>query len=352
MKFLFITNPAAYATPDNEVTVSYRWAARDPRIQVFHLPTQGVTGADEVMVAPVNGDLTHEDFLTLNDKATVPMRIEDFDIVFCRSTKPFGVGYLDRLGSWSSKVLFLNNPLSKKLQTAAGFLSRITPARYLPPMLITGEVAEAELFLAEYGTIVAKRPGGTGGIGVYKIWQDGDLIRTDHIIEGVRTYDSLGAALDNIQFVPGQVLELVRYLPLVTEGDKRAIVIEGKIRGTFVRRSRAGHWVHNTSSSPVDCIVTELSDFEREAIAETVPAFEKLGLRILGYDFLLDDDGHWKISEINAGNVGAMGRLELITGKPYMTEFLSWMLDFARRNGRVPCAAKRQSRAALETAVS
>lgn len=352
MKFLFITNPAAYATPDNEVTVSYRWAARDPRIQLFHLPTHGVTSADEVMVAPVNTDITHEDFLTLNDKATVPMRIEDFDVVFCRSTKPFGVGYLDRLGAWSSKVLFLNEPVSKKEQTAAGFLSRITPARYLPPMLITGEVAEAELFLAEYGTIVAKRPGGTGGIGVYKIWQDGDLIRTDHIIEGVRTYDSLAKAFSNIQFVPGQVLELVRYLPLVTEGDKRAIVIEGKIRGTFVRRSRAGHWVHNTSSSPVDCIVTELSDFERDAIAETAPAFEQLGLRILGYDFLLDDDGQWKISEINAGNVGAMGRLELITGKPYMTEFLSWMLDFARRNGRVPCSAKRQPHAALETAVS
>ncbi|MCG8562807.1 MAG: hypothetical protein MI824_23660 [Hyphomicrobiales bacterium] len=339
MKFLFITNPPAYGTPDNEVTVSYRWAARDPRIALFHLPSAHVTGEDEVRVAPVGPDLTHETFLTLSERATVTMPIDAFDIVFCRSRKPLPSGYLDRLGHWMDRTRFLNNPLSKKEQTSAGFMLKITPPEFLPPMLITADAVEARAFLDAFGVIVAKRPGGTGGVGVYKIWRQGRALMTDHIFEGVRAYETLEDVLAHIQDGPGHVLELVRYLPLVSEGDKRVMVIDGEIRGTFVRRSRSGHWVHNTSSSPVDCIVTDLTEHERRAIAATVPHFQARELRILGYDFLLDDDGLWKISEVNAGNVGGMGRLELITGKPYMTEFLTWMLEFAERRAKAPLIA-------------
>ncbi|MEM9493193.1 MAG: hypothetical protein AAGC55_28850, partial [Myxococcota bacterium] len=38
---------------------------------------------------------------------------------------------------------------------------------------------------------------------------------------------------------------------------------------------------------------------EVEAIQHTVGHYQALGLYTLGYDFLLDDDGTWRISEIN-----------------------------------------------------
>ena len=329
MKFLFITDPPAYATPDNEVTVSYRHAARDSRFEFFHLPSENVSGDDIVHVAPVEPDLSHETFLTLSDRANTAMGIEDFDLVFCRSRKPFPDGYLEKLDRWTRKTRFLNNPLSKIEQTSAGFIMTITPAEFLPPMQTAGSASEAQAFFNRYGRIVIKRPGGTAGIGVYKVWREQGTLITDHIQEGPRCHRSLADVFHHIQDAPGQTLEIVRYLPGVAEGDKRIVVIDGEIWGCFVRRSQTGHWVHNTSSSPVDCIVTDITEHEHRAIAATVPEFEARGLRILGYDFLLDDDGLWKISEVNAGNVGAMGRLEQITGKPYMTDFLNWMVQFA-----------------------
>ncbi|MEL6816582.1 MAG: hypothetical protein AAFP03_17500, partial [Cyanobacteria bacterium J06598_3] len=53
-----------------------------------------------------------------------------------------------------------------------------------------------------------------------------------------------------------------------------------------------------------------------------------------GYDFLMDDDGTWRISEINAGNIGGFARLELLTGQPVMNRLIDWLIEYAQRSQR------------------
>ncbi len=59
--------------------------------------------------------------------------------------------------------------------------------------------------------------------------------------------------------------------------------------------------------------------------------YQQRGLHTLGYDFLLDDQGSWCISEINAGNIGGFARLEQLTGKPIMKKLIDWLITFAQQ---------------------
>ena len=53
INLVFICDPESYLREDNDIPMTYRAAARDPRIRLFHLPTHGVTGHDTIEVAPV-----------------------------------------------------------------------------------------------------------------------------------------------------------------------------------------------------------------------------------------------------------------------------------------------------------
>ena len=108
------------------------------------------------------------------------------------------------------------------------------------------------------------------------------------------------------------------------------MVVDGEIYGSYLRRSKSGHWVNNVSADG-ECTLVDISIEERDAIAHTVGHYQRMGLHTLGYDFLMDDDGTWRISEINAGNIGGFARLELLTGRPVMDRFIGWLLDFASR---------------------
>lgn len=330
MKIVFICDPERYPHADNDIPVCYKAAARDPKIDLFHLPVANVTGANEIEVVPVEtGELTHEAFLNLNaaPKQTVP--VAGIDVMFCRTLKPFPDGHLDRLGQWMDKTRFLNNPLNKRIQIAAGFLNRLAPD-YTPETIVTGDAIELEEYLGRHGTVVAKRPNSTNGLGVFRLWREGTGYRSDHVHEGVREFSDPRAVLS---YVRGDwdAVELVRFLPRVTAGDKRVVVVDGEIYGAYIRKSASGHWVHNVSSSDSMCYPAEVSEFERQAVAETVPLYRDYGFHTLGYDFLMNDDGRWLISEINVGNIGGIARLEQLTGASFMDRFLDWMVAFGRR---------------------
>ena len=327
MNVLFICDPTSYPKPDS-ISAIYRRAADDPRLRLFHLPAANVTGADEVYVAPVPAGLDHADFLALDSRARLRLPIEAFDVVHCRTLKPFPPGYLDRLGRWVGRTRFLNNPLSKKEQIAPGFLQKVAPG-LTPDLIVSADPGRIGDFLFQHGTIVVKRANSCGGRGVYKMWKEGGTIQTDNVLEGTRSYSSLAPAIGHIQDKPGADLEAVRYLAN-TPGDKRVIVIGGEIYGAFIRRATNGSWVHNISTAASESVLSEVGAAERAAIAATLPHYQARGLHVLGYDFLMDDDGVWKISEINAGNIGGIALLETLTGEPMVTRYLSWMIAFGR----------------------
>jgi glutathione synthase/RimK-type ligase-like ATP-grasp enzyme len=113
----------------------------------------------------------------------------------------------------------------------------------------------------------------------------------------------------------------------VVEGDRRIIVVDGEIYGAYLRVSPEGHWIQNVSYG-AGCELMPVEARDREIVAATCQPYLDAGIHVLGYDLLQDDKGEWIISEINAGNIGGLFRIEYL-GVPGVTDrFVNWLQDF------------------------
>jgi len=349
VRLLCICDPRAYLRPSSEIPLFYQRLARDARASSFHLPATAVLDCDfsqpaPIPVAPLPSALSYDDFLDLNrvalepgegqDKAAIATCVSvaytanDFDLIFCRTLKPFPPGYLQQLSRWEQFANFVNSPTRKIEQLQPEFLLQVA-AEYLPDTIVTNDAGQAQAFFERHRTIVAKRSNSCGGRGVFKIWYQDRHFRVDNLNSGLQMFSSFNAVMAYIQSQSSEPMQLMRYLNRVDAGDKRILVVDGEIYGAFVRRSKSGYWVNNISGDG-ECYPAEVGDGEREAIANTVGEYRDRGLLTLGYDFLQDEDGSWRISEINVGNIGGFARLETLTHQPILQRFISWLIQLAR----------------------
>ena len=327
MKLLCICDPALYPNPTMDVPTLYQKLARDPRIDLFHVPVDNVIHPDQVSVISVPRDLDYGEFTQLNQRQGEMRSLTDFDLVFCRRLKPFPLGYLQCLAQWESQIRFINRPSGKIEQMKPDFFPRIAKA-WMPDHLVTDQIQPLEDFLDRHQTIVAKRTNSCGGRGVFKFWRQDHLIYLNHLNRTQLSYDTVEEALAYLLDGQSDPILFVRYLQNVTAGDKRVVVVDGEIYGAYLRKSSQGSWVNNVSAGG-DCSLSNLTLSEQMAIEQTVGAYKELGLHTLGYDFLLGDDDRWTISEINAGNIGGFARLETLTGDAVCDRLINWMLDYS-----------------------
>ncbi len=333
MKILCICEPSKYQRASSDIPIFYQRLALDPRASSFHLPVENVFKSDRskdshICVAPVVGTLSYNRFLQLNLQAQQWHPLESFNLVFCRTLKPFPQGYLDRLRSWETYTQFVNSPTGKIEQIHPSFLWQVA-GKYTPEMVVTSNSDEAQAFFERHRTIVAKRANSCGGRGVFKIWYQDRRFKIDNIGTRSAEFSEFAHLMNYLQGQSPQPVQLMRYLRRVDEGDKRVIVVDGEIYGAFIRRSKSGYWVNNISGDG-ECYLAEVSDAEREAIDNTISHYRDRGLLTLGYDFLQDEEGIWRISEINAGNIGGFAKLEALTNQPIMQRFISWLIDFGQ----------------------
>ena len=127
LKLLLISNVEAYQNSSTDVEESYRQLAEDPRFGVFHLPTSAVRPAAPLMqdallfpTVRVTGG-----FCELSTSPFKLKRLEDFDLVLCRTLKPFPPECMASLETWVTKVPFINDPFGISAQLAPDFLVRV-----------------------------------------------------------------------------------------------------------------------------------------------------------------------------------------------------------------------------------
>ena len=337
MNILLICNPQLYPSLDYDVPNSYLGLAKRKDVNLFHLDSRQVMaqepGSHYILATKISEQFTYQDFRELEKQPQELYSLQDFDLVFCRTLKPFPSGYLDRLSSWEKFTKFVNSPSRKTEQISADFLFKVAK-NWIPETIVTDDWQEAQAFWQKHQTIVSKQVNSCGGRGVFKIWYEQGLFHIDNFQVGLRSFEHFSEVMDYAQGLTQAPLQLVRYLSQVNQGDKRIVVVDGEIYGAYIRRSKTGHWVNNVSGDG-ECILADVSDGERDAIANTVKAYQERGLHTLGYDFLQDDDGEWCISEINAGNIGGFFRLQQLTQTPVMDRFIDWLVEFAKSKPKI-----------------
>lgn len=220
--------------------------------------------------------------------------LADWDVVWLRQDPPFDMGYitsthlLDRL---EGKALVVNNP----------FWVRNYPEKLLvldfpeltPPTTIARDIGTIKAFKEKHGDIILKPLYGNGGAGVFRL---------DH---NDRNLTSLHELFTGFSREP---LIVQKFLPDVSNGDKRVILVDGAPVGAINRVPAKGETRSNmhVGGRPEKI---GLSERDLEICAAIGPLLREKGQVFVGIDVIGD-----YLTEINVTSPTGIQELERFDG--------------------------------------
>jgi glutathione synthase len=203
------------------------------------------------------------------------IELGDLDVILMRKDPPFDMEYvyttyiLDR--AKLAGALIVNAPqalrdMNEKAYTA--WFPECTPLT-----LVTRSMAEMKRFLAEHGRIVVKPLDGMGGRSIFVISQ-GDN-NANVIFETLTDYGQ--------RFAMAQV-----YIPEITLGDKRILLIDGEPVPYALARIPTGDDNRGNMVAGATTKGQELSDSDRRICDQVGPVLRDQGVLFAGIDVIGD----------------------------------------------------------------
>jgi glutathione synthase len=212
---------------------------------------------------------------------TAPRRAEltEFDVVLLRQDPPFDMAYISSthlLERIHPKTLVVNDPGSVRNAPEKILVTEFPDL--MPPTLLTRDLAEIKAFRTEHKDIVMKPLYGHGGGAVFRISHD-DL--------------NFGSLCDMFAVTFREQWVVQKFLPDVTKGDKRILLVDGEFAGAVNRIPAAGDLRSNMVRGGAPA-ATELTKREQEICKRLGPSLRERGLLFAGIDVI----GDW-LTEIN-----------------------------------------------------
>ncbi|EPX76710.1 glutathione synthase [Salipiger mucosus] len=220
--------------------------------------------------------------------------LADVDVVWLRQDPPFDMHYITTthlLERLAPDTLVVNDP----------FWVRNSPEKLLvlnfpdltPPTMIARDLQTIRDFKERHGDIILKPLYGNGGAGVFRL------------DERDRNLSSLYELFTGFTREP---LIVQKYLPAVSKGDKRVILVDGEPIGAINRVPAAGEVRSNmhVGGRPEK---VEMTDRDREICARIGPLLKEKGQVFVGIDVI----GDW-LTEINVTSPTGIQELERFDG--------------------------------------
>jgi glutathione synthase len=146
-------------------------------------------------------------------------------------------------------------------------------ARFTVPSLVARRMSDLQEFIAEHRDVVLKRLDGMGGHGVFRVRHD-DPNR--NVI--VETVSELGARSVMAQ----------RYIPEITQGDKRVLLIDGTLVAHCLARIPKTGDLRGNLAAGARGVAQPVTKRHREIGEALGPVLAKRGLLLVGLDVIGD----------------------------------------------------------------
>jgi glutathione synthase len=281
--------------------------------RLFHYAAGDLTYRDGRLTAPVR-EVTVQRVLGDHFKAEAPKVIDlgdDIDVILMRQDPPFDLAYITAthlLERIQHQTLVVNDPAA--VRNAPEKLFVLDYAEFMPPTLITRRLDEARAFHAEHGEVVIKPLYGNAGSAVFHVG---------------RNDANLAALTELFGQVWREPFMVQAFLPDVSKGDKRIVLVDGKPTGGLNRLPRAGEIRSNLAVGGKGA-ATELTPRELEICAKIGPELAKRGLVFVGIDVIA---GY--LTEINVTSPTGIVAIDRFNGTD--TPGLIWDAIEARHAG-------------------
>jgi glutathione synthase len=241
--------------------------------RLFEYPAEALSYEDgkvRALARPVTVQRTQGNHFSSGEPVTLDLA-DEVDVILMRQDPPFDMGYITAahlLERLEGQTLVVNDPAN--VRSAPEKLWVLDFARFMPPTLITRSMTELTAFHDRHGEIVLKPLHGNAGAAVFRIGRDG---------ANLRALAELFSATWKEPFIAQA------FLPAVSEGDKRIILVDGEPIGAINRIPGVGEIRSNLAAGGT-AHQTALSDRELEICDALRPELRRRGLLFVGIDVI------------------------------------------------------------------
>ncbi len=294
--------------------------------EVFWFDFEAVYERNGIVYLPLR-QIRHKVRLTkkrmLTEGPVIWTDAELMDAIVVKKDPPQSKHTLRLLRKVCDTILMLNDPHSIIRYESKRYLKKLKDVTV--PTKFSSSVKELEEYIEKLGNVVVKQERGFGGKGVYHVFkQNGQWYEESSRTKKPRKAN-LKTLLKHITNNGKEDAVVVKYLKYVWKGDKRIIVFDNEILGSFLRipGQRKGFICNISSGGTIK--KTKLTKWEKHTIHVILDRFKKDQPVMMGVDTLTDDDGRRIVSEVNTSNVGGTYALERLTHKPVSKQIIDWV---------------------------
>ncbi|BDU54160.1 glutathione synthase [Limnohabitans sp. INBF002] len=146
-------------------------------------------------------------------------------------------------------------------------------AQFISPTLVTRSADAIRAFHAQHRDIILKPLDGMGGMGIFRVKDDGL---------------NLGAITETLNRDGAQTVMVQKFIPAIDKGDKRVLVIGGKVVPYCLARIPQGGEVRGNLAAGGKGVAQAISARDQEIAEALGPILAKRGLLLVGLDVIGD----------------------------------------------------------------
>ena len=288
----FQMDPIEGVDPNSDTTFRLAEEAQERGHLLFHyLPDELIFSDGRVFARGHYMTVNRDDspVSTFFEEKTIDLG-KDLDVLWLRQDPPFDMSYLTTtylLDFVYKETLIINKPFWVR-----NFPEKLLVLNYpdlIPATVICSGIDAIQKFRDKFGDIIMKPLYGNGGIGVLKLGYDDK---------------NLAAIFELFQKTSHEPLIVQEFLPEVSEGDKRIILLDGEVLGGINRIPKTGE-IRSNLHVGGRAAKTELSICELRICERISQNLKNHGQTFVGIDVIGN-----KLTEINVTSPTGLQELE------------------------------------------
>lgn len=306
MRFVYVMDPMDRVLPDKDTTFAFQRAAQARGHTSLHCQPRDlfVRGGD------VHARVRH---LLVSDTAPhvtwgkeEVVRLADVEAVLIRKDPPFDAMYLYAtliLERVRGRTLLMNDP--RGLRDCNEKLYALHFSKWMPRTLVSSNAEEIFDFVKSVGGMGVIKPLDlAGGSGVMML----------------SPADKNARSIVELVTVEGTRFAMVQeFLPAVVDGDKRILLIDGKVLGAINRIPRGDDFRSNIHvGGSVEAV--EVTEQERRMIDDIAPRLKQDGLVFVGLDVI-----GGKLTEVNVTSPTGIQQLSQHMKRDAAADVIEWV---------------------------
>ena len=241
-------------------------------------------------MAPLEVRYDPEDWFTLGDYQERPL--SDLDVILMRKDPPFDMEYIYSTylleQAEAAGTLVVNKPQSIRDCNEKMFATLFPQCT--PPVMVARSAEQLRKFASEHGDVVLKPLDGMGGASIFRTSPEDPNFSV--ILETLTGHGSRQAMIQ-------------KYIPEITAGDKRILLIDGEPVPYALARIPAEGELRGNLAAGGSGAGMELSERDRWIASQVAPAVKEKGLLFVGLDVIGD-----YLTEINVTSPTCIRQLD------------------------------------------